>query len=316
MNDNLAIDGKLYGFIGDASLSLYKDLSVLYFNKKILNDYNLENPYQYVYDDNWDIETFGGMLKDVSSDLNSDGKLKWGEDMVGFMTNSVPNRAFMTATEITFLNYDNGSPSFGELSERSVNVFEKLYKVFKENDNVLNNPKDEYDIATQYFTEDKALFMDAFLKYADNMRNMTSDFGIVPYPKADSTQEKYHTQIGTSTSTFFVPITAKDKDMTAMVCEALSYYSMQDVTPTYYEVALKEKYTRDDDVKNMLEIIRDGAQMDFGFAYSTLFDPFPNVLTEFRSSYVIDNITTYYAKYQQKWQATLEDIVEKYSTLD
>ena len=316
MNDNLAIDGKLYGFIGDASLSLYKDLSVLYFNKKILNDYNLENPYQYVYDDNWNIDTFGGMLKGVSSDLNSDGKLKWGEDMVGFMTNSVPNRAFMTATEITFLNYDNGSPSFGELSERSVNVFEKLYKVFKENDNVLNNPKDEYDIATQYFTEDKALFMDAFLKYADNMRNMTSDFGIVPYPKADSTQEKYHTQIGTSTSTFFVPITAKDKDMTAMVCEALSYYSMQDVTPTYYEVALKEKYTRDDDVKNMLEIIRDGAQMDFGFAYSTLFDPSPNVLTEFRSSYVIDNITTYYAKYQQKWQATLEDIVEKYSTLD
>lgn len=151
MNDNLAIDGKLYGFIGDASLSLYKDLSVLYFNKKILTDYNLENPYQYVYDDNWNIETFGGMLKDVSTDLNSDGKLTWGEDMVGFMTNSVPNRAFMTATEITFLNYDNGSPSFGELSERSVNVFEKLYKVFKENDNVLNNPKDEYDIATQYF---------------------------------------------------------------------------------------------------------------------------------------------------------------------
>ena len=41
MNDNLAIEGKLYGFIGDASLSLYKDLSVLYFNKKILADYNL-----------------------------------------------------------------------------------------------------------------------------------------------------------------------------------------------------------------------------------------------------------------------------------
>ena len=186
MNDNLAIEGKLYGFIGDASLSLYKDLSVLYFNKKILADYNLEDPYQYVYDDNWNIDTFGGMIKGVSSDLNSDGKLKWGEDMVGFMTNSVPNRAFMTATEISFLTYDDGVPKFGDLSERSDNVYEKLYKVFKENDNVLNNPKDEYDIATQYFTEDKALFMDAFLKYADNMRDMTSDFGIVPYPKADS----------------------------------------------------------------------------------------------------------------------------------
>ena len=62
--------------------------------------------------------------------------------------------------------------------------------------------------------------------------------------------------------------------MTAMVCEALSYYSMKDVTPNYYEVALKEKYTRDEDVKSILEIVRDGAQMDFTFAYSTLFEPF------------------------------------------
>lgn len=315
MNDNLAIDGKLYGFIGDASLSLYKDLSVIYFNKKILADYNLENPYQYVYDDNWNIDTFGGMLKGVSTDLNSDGKLTWGEDMVGFMGNAVPNRAFMTATEISFLTYEGGVPKFGELSERSVNVYEKLRKVFRENDNVLTNPKDEYDIATQYFTEDKALFMDAFLKYADNMRNMTSDFGILPYPKADNTQEKYHTQIGTSTSTFFVPITAKDKDMTAMVCEALSYYSMKDVTPNYYEVALKEKYTRDEDVKSILEIVRDGAQMDFTFAYSTLFEPFTNCLTEFRASPDV-NITTYYAKNQSSWQTTLEKITEKYSALD
>ena len=157
--------------------------------------------------------------------------------------------------------------------------------------------------------------MDAFLKYADNMRNMTSDFGILPYPKADNTQEKYHTQIGTSTSTFFVPITAKDRDMTAMVCEALSYYSMKDVTPNYYEVALKEKYTRDEDVKSILEIVRDGAQMDFTFAYSTLFEPFTNCLTEFRASPDV-NITTYYAKNQSSWQTTLEKITEKYSALD
>ena len=105
--------------------------------------------------------------------------------MVGFMGNAVPNRAFMTATEISFLTYEGGVPKFGELSERSVNVYEKLRKVFRENDNVLTNPKDEYDIATQYFTEDKALFMDAITfspwlsQAALNTSKMPASFSLI-----------------------------------------------------------------------------------------------------------------------------------------
>ena len=315
MMDDLAIDGKLCGFIGDASLSLYKDLAVIFFNKQIAEDYNLPNPYDYVRQDNWNIETFGGMLKDISSDLNSDGKLSWGDDMLGFMTNAVPNRAFMTATEMNIISYNNGTPEFGTLSERSVDIFGRLYSLFMENENVIINPQDEYDVATQHFTEDKALFMDALLRCADNMRNMKSDFGILPYPKADENQSNYHTQIGTSTSMMFIPNTAKNPDMTAMVCEALSYYSMLNVVPTYYEIALKEKYTRDEDVKEMLEIIRSSATMDFTFAYSTMFEPFPNCLTEFRKG-ATNNIASTYDTNVTKWKATLEDILEKYEALE
>ena len=45
MEDDLAIGGKLFGFIGDASLSMYKDISVIYFNKTLIYSYKLENPY-------------------------------------------------------------------------------------------------------------------------------------------------------------------------------------------------------------------------------------------------------------------------------
>ena len=116
---------------------------------------------------------------------------------------------------------------------------------------------------------------------------------------------------------FFVPQTTTDRDLTSMVCEALSYYSRESVTPSYYEIALKEKYTRDEDVKEMLEIIRGGAQMDFTFAYSTCFDPFINCLTEFypNEKDKQDHIASYYAKKLPKWQATLEKMVEAYSSI-
>ncbi|MCI8387508.1 MAG: hypothetical protein HFE63_03460 [Clostridiales bacterium] len=316
MNDDLAIDGKLYGFIGDASLSLYKDLAVMYFNKKILNDYNLADPYDYVRNGSWTIDTFAGLIKGVSSDLNNDGKLTFGDDMVGFMNNPVANRSLATSTEMKMISMGkNGVPELGELSERSVDIYDKLYKLFMENGNVVMNPQDEYDIQTKNFTEDKALFMNALLNAADNMRDMPSDFGIVPFPKADENQEHYHTQIGTSTNMMFIPQTTRNADMVGMVCEALSYYSMIDVVPKYYEVALKEKYTRDDDVKEMLEIIRESAMMDFNFAYSTCFDPFTNSITEYRQGWP-ENLTSYHASNLPKWQSTLNDLVEKISALE
>ena len=156
-----------------------------------------------------------------------------------------------------------------------------------------------------------------FLYDTEYLRDMENDFGIIPIPKADEAQKDYHTQIGTSTSMFFIPKTTTDADLTSKVCEALSFYSSKLVGPTYYKVALKDKYTRDETVQEMLAIICTSAQMDFTFAYSTLFDPFPNTIVENRPANPINgNLASFYASKSKPWQATIDKIVEAYANIE
>lgn len=318
-NENLGINGKLYGIIGDASLSLYKDLSVVYFNKSIIENYQLDDPYQLVRDNKWTIDTMLTMITQVSDDLNGDGTIDPENDLLGLIACTVPTRAIQTACEVKVVEYNNdGFPTIAQLSERDFDLSSKIYQVFSNSDYVYN--VDGTNIATvnaQLFAGNHSLFMNNFLYATETLRDMESDFGIIPYAKRDEDQENFHTQIGTSTSMLFVPATNPDLDLTSMVCEAFSYYGYKDLTPAYYEVALKNKYTRDTDVQDMLNIIRDSAQMDFTFAYSTSFDPFINTLFEFgKGNTRNENLASYYATNLSKWQATMDEIIEAYSNLD
>ncbi len=261
MMDNLAIGGKLFGFIGDASLSLYKDLSVMYFNKDMLNNYSLEDPYAMVKEGTWTIDKLFGMVEIISSDLDGDGKMNKDTDQFGYIGHYVPQRAFQTATEMKIFEFDaDGNPSVATLAERDVGVYDKLNGWLMNRNLIYAVDVGDHKELSVIFENGRALFMLDFLYDTEYLRDMNDDFGIVPMPKADEEQQNYHTQIGTSTSMFFVPKTTASPDLTSKVCESLSYYSSKNVVPAYYEVALKDKYTRDEVVQEMLEIIRQSAR--------------------------------------------------------
>ncbi len=317
MDENLAIGGKLFGFIGDASLSLYKDLSVMYFNKGLLESYQLENPYELVRSNEWTIDKLFEMASIAASDLDGDSTMNKDTDQFGYIAHYVPQRAFQTATEMKVFDFDeDGNPFVTSLSERDIDIYNRLNTQLMNREIIYAVDVSDHTELTKIFEAGRSLFMLDFLYATEYLREMDDDFGIVPMPKADSEQESYHSQIGTSTSMFFVPKTTADVALTGKVCEALSYYSYKNVVPTYYEVALKEKYTRDDDVKEMLEIIRQTAQMDFTFAYSTMFEPFPNSLTECRENNTIQgNLSSFFASKQTVWQGKVDEILEAYAAM-
>ncbi len=317
MMDNLAIGGKLFGFIGDASLSLYKDLSVMYFNKSLLDSHGLDNPYDLVKDGSWTIDTMFGMVEGVSLDLDGDGKMHKDNDQFGYISHYVPQRAFQTATEMKVFEFDeNGNPSVATLAERDVTTYDKLYNWLMNRNLIYAVDVSDHTELSVIFENGRALFMLDFLYDTEYLRDMNDDFGIVPMPKANEEQQSYHTQIGTSTSMFFVPKTTANPTLTSKVCEALSFYSSENVVPAYYEVALKDKYTRDEAVQEMLEIIRQSAQMDFTFAYSTTFVDFPNTIVECRDGNPVNgNLASYFASKTPAWQGTVDKIMEAYAKI-
>jgi len=311
MMEDIALDGKLYGLLGDACVNLYTDLAVFYFNKTLLDEYQLENPYDLVRSGSWTIDKLSEMVQNISHDLNGDSELTAEDDQFGMMGFSTVNRSLMTGAEIQTIPIVDGMPTVVDLSERFVSMYDKLYKLCAENNGYITVEGD-YTKNSAHFANGQTLFIDNWLRAVNLFRDMEDDFGIIPFPKLDADQQEYHTQIGTSTSMLFVPITAKDAALTSKVAEAMSYYGWKDVVPAYYEVALKEKYTRDEDVKEMLDIIRNSAQMSFTFAYSTMFSQWPNQLTEFSNKSVSNSIASIYDSYKPQWEATLDMIVETY----
>ncbi len=309
MMEDIGLHGKLYGLLGDACLNLYTDLAVFYFNANLLAEYKLENPYEIVRAGNWTVDKLSEMVQAVSLDIDGNGKIEANSDRFGMMGFTTVNRSFITGAEIQIIPIVDGEPIVADLSERLISLYEKLYRLCVESDSYLTILGDYTKNAT-HFLNGQVLFIDNWLRAMDMFREMEDDFGIIPYPKFEAVQQSYHTQIGTSTSMLFVTITAKNAELSSKVEESLSYYGWKDVVPAYYEVALKEKYARDPDVQEMLDIIRSSAQMNFTFAYSTMFSPYPNLLTEFRDKSENDNITSIYTSNKAQWETQLNKIIE------
>ncbi|MBQ4137301.1 MAG: hypothetical protein IJD67_04240, partial [Clostridia bacterium] len=91
-----------------------------------------------------------------------------------------------------------------------------------------------------------------------NMREMSDDFGILPFPKWDEAQEEYITLSHNSATTVCIPIsvdTEKANEEVSAAIEALASESYRRVTIAYYETALKAAYNRDDQSAQMIDII-------------------------------------------------------------
>ena len=174
--DTIGIGGKLFTVIGDASISLYSEIPVLYFNKKLLADYNLPDPYPMVTEGTWTLDALFDMVKDAHSDINGDGKLVFGEDNFGYTAVAVAQRAFQTSAEFTVFDYDdNGMPCFVELSERDADLYFRMSEFIKSPGVHAYGVTNHVEFITP-FISDQVLITNGFIQYTNYLRDMKSDF--------------------------------------------------------------------------------------------------------------------------------------------
>lgn len=313
LSEDLSINKKLYCAVGDANLSLYKTAVITYFNKSLIEQYNLEDPYKLVRDGKWTMDKLIEMSEAVTDDLNGDSKIDYETDRIGCYLQDVPLRLAGTALDTHVFSVDKDGNVFRDKNslERLVKAYERT-KLFSSTDYLIDETKAvDFSAFAKHLAEDRALFHISYLYVTEGevMRNMKSDFGIIPYAKLDEDQENHITPIGTATGIMFVPKTASDIPLTCRVMEALGYYSMKDVVPAYYEVALRDKYTRDEEVPEMLELIRSSMRLPFDSCYGTTI----NISTGAASpanilAYANIEMASYYESKSSAWDAAAEKL--------
>ena len=92
---------------------------------------------------------------------------------------------------------------------------------------------------------------------------METDFGILPYPMWDESQDGYISRIEGCVVPL-IPLTNTDLDSTGAILEALASASPDTSVAAYYDIALTGKVTRDEDSVEMLDIIYSRRIYDYG----------------------------------------------------
>ena len=264
VNENLSVKGHQYYAVSDFMIA---DPNCILFNKDMIEENNLEDPYELVRNGEWTIDKMIEMM-DVASKDNGNGRRDI-DDTYGLGTPGDWYLCDAIYSSGLMLVEKNDEGDF----ELAFGEDERAYTMIEKYDALLNNFTTTYiydhkDIQTEnHFTIDKgkSLFGITAVHQLNLLRDSEVEFGILPYPKLDENQDEYYALDWSGL--MCIPATAQNLDMIGEVIELLSYYSDEAVIPAYFDIMLGEKLSRDPESKEMLSIIFDNTVFDAGMNY-------------------------------------------------
>lgn len=259
---DFSVLGKQLWMTSDLTICHYDTAIILFFNKKLAEDYILPNYYDLVRDGKWTYDVFSESIKNLPIDIDGNGTLDKNDlfPMAGWYSITYTQwfhsggQKIITKDSNDNLVFNASTQAFTEQFDRVKNILStsKIPTSANNADHLL------------MFNTDLLLFFSATTGEAKEFRDMKNDFGIIPAPKPDESQENYYVYSNYPIP-FVVPSTATDLNRTGIVLEALSYEGYKTVIPNYYEIMIQTKYVRDTETIDMLDnYINNNLMYDMG----------------------------------------------------
>jgi hypothetical protein len=270
--ENLTIDDNCYFATGDISILDNECTMVIFFNKDIIRNNALDDPYQLVRDGKWTLDKQFEMSRGITNDVDGDGVLTVGEDMFGMhIASNTPHSMFFGAGERIVSPNANGDFEITIYNERSVNIISKIFEICLDPEGLTPRTKggNDYSIYIPNFGQGKILFTHLALIDMGFFRDAEIDFGILPYPKYDEQQQEYNNFISTvQVPVVAIPGNTADAERTGAVLESMAYESVDTLTYAYYDQTLNTRLIRDTESSDMLDIIFSTRVYDIGFMFN------------------------------------------------
>ena len=338
--DDLTIADKLLIWTSDISMNRIGYAGFWAFNKELLDEYNIEYPYELVKRNEWTCDKMIELFSQIGQDVNGD--TMWGvEDIYGvsgFSVGTVVNSSGLVNT-FTLKDDRTGEYTVNVFSEKLQQIYEKYSKTLLNNDSICDLGWDDWikgrDISkfdSQFqagrvisFTEGHYAFAGTSMSYIPEFfgEALTFHFGVVPNPKYEASQTGYYHYIDTCSPMFAIPKQAQDMDKVGIILEYLSYQSMEKLLPAFYEQTIKTKCMSDPEGRDeeMLDIIRDNVYYSWTGLYylgipssdGKTWDPIGTMYNEMMAS---GNFGSIDKKYHAAAQKSLDDMYDLILAMD
>lgn len=266
--DELRIgNDRLYMLGGDISLTTTAWASAMLVDENLYNEVfgDVNELYQDVLDGKWTLDMMFDTCRKTYKDLNNNGE-RDVDDRYGFgfrRSGSSIVDMFCFSSGVRYSLRDQSNiPILNVINDDSV----EFCRLFCEN---LDSNEGIWSYNTTEFDSGNNLFVTTTL---DALRDeyYQNNFGVIPYPKLNTSVSEYHSWLSDNTLVYSVPVTLPEDrtNMVSAVLEVMASETRRICLPAYYETALGDAYVRDDWSKIMLEIIHDGITADFVSIYS------------------------------------------------
>ncbi|MCQ2431607.1 MAG: hypothetical protein MJ175_03290 [Clostridia bacterium] len=310
--ESLTFQDQMYMFSNFISYYNMSDTRVMFFNKTLMSNLDIEYPYQKVRDKKWTLDYMAEIIKGTYSDINGDGK-RDAADRYGIVN---PNYYYCVLEPFNLEPYQKGKD--GSLNyvfdlEKYQTVVEKLYALLFGGDGLVTTAG---EVSEEIFTNGGAVFNYAKLSFAATKLSQSElIYGILPMPMLDEAQDEYYA--GCTDRPFTIPITAYDHiDQTGLIIEAMSAEGYKRVFPAYFEQALKTRYADQTDDAEMIDIVMNNVILSFTYMYGDFSSPYNTMLeTLFKPAKPSTDVASYAAKNEKLQIKRVGKIQDAYSDM-
>ena len=290
-------------------------IRVMFMNKNKLADLGHPLPYDDVFNGTWTLDKFISITKDSYMDLNGNG-VRDDDDFYGFVNSDGSFYCYLESWGVyTVMKDSEEILKLNMNTEKVITVLEKLYDLLFKSAGGYQT-KNDYGIPVKMFEEGRVLFLfRELMNVIWNFKDINFDYGILPMPKLN---EKDEYRSGYTEYPCVVPINISNPEKVGIIIEAMSAEGYKKVAPAFYEIALKVKYTHDDESVKILDIITESAVEDFWYLYGG--GPGENmywVLSDLlKNSNPSTDYASYYEKMAGKQQKRIEKIIDALNNMD
>jgi len=272
LKDKSVIHGKIFFVSGDIAPTTITALGVVFFNKSIIQDYGLDDPYDLVESGEWTLDKMIELSKAVYVDDGANVGEKDDTDTFGYMSNALQSQQLYWGGGMQWIvvnengEYELSKDFVGEKMETYLSKLNDLLHV--------SNSGRLSSSGVKQFGAGKVLFITNALSYARSnfSQNAQLIYGIVPSPKWNAEQKSYYAAVGNASTLYSVPSDVSNVDASDATLEAMASDSYRTVSPILCEVAYGVRYAPDSTFGKIFDMIRRSVVYEPGRIFNNVFD--------------------------------------------
>jgi hypothetical protein len=260
VNEMMSLGGKQFLAYSEESLYTFQRATVLAFNKTMASNLKIEGLYDTVKNGEWTFEKLfeyakQGVKVDGEGNVEVYGLHGHGDYM--FST-------FFAAAGQYFVEKENNKLKFTAGSNEKIDSIANMeIAYFKDGTMGYNYDYNNMNDYVEVFKDEQTLFHGTVIGRLLLLKDLSWDYGVLPYPKYDMDQDGYKSRV-VDAWLHVVPSSNTNPERTSVILEALASGSAKWVFPAYYENSIQGRTLRDPESVEMLEIVRATRVFDWG----------------------------------------------------